>query len=555
MEDIMARLRQSGSCWAIASQFLRSVPAIVALALAPLPVKADFTGLTRVATDLDLPVFTTFAPGDPNRLFIATLGSPDENANATATIRVLNIQTGVLQTEPFLTIPGVNTGSEGGLLGLAFHPDFQTNRKFYTYLTANDSVIDTPFSSYVREYTTPSVTSPVANPAFSPILEFTQPQDNHNAGWIGFGPNDGYLYIATGDGGNFNDQGPGHTEPAGNAQDIEDNFLGKMLRIDVNRDDFPADASRNYGNPYDVLESPGGAIKVPGNPFAPNAPGLPTEQDRAGDNEIWAYGLRNPFRAGFDRATGDLWIGDVGQAAREEIDFQAATSAGGENYGWRLREGFIQTPGFGGGERPPGNVDPIYDYPRIGDIHTDPNFTGVSVVGGYAYRGPDPTLQGLYFFADTVSNRIWTLRRATAMTPMQVGYVSPQLPLDMGSPEFPVAFGEDAAGNLYITYLSGSVYRINTNAFTPGDFNGDASVDELDLAVWEAGFGMTGVTRTSGDANADGDVDGADFLVWQQNLGWSPLNAATPASSPVPEPAIAALFTACVFAAIPWRRR
>jgi hypothetical protein len=319
-----------------------------------------------------------------------------------------------------------------------------------------------------------------------------------------------------------------------------------LLRIDVDGDQF-ADANRNYRIP--------GFQTATTNPFAPKPdPDNPGQFiDSPGDDEIWAYGLRNPFRDSFDRATGDLWIGDVGQGQREEIDFQLAASDGGENYGWRLREGLIQTPSVGGA-KPPGNVDPVYDYDR----NNDP-FGGSVVTGGYVYRGPDPTLQGKYFFLDsrnspsTTDDNYWTFDPANPFG--TVANIDSLLTPNTGLAQFPVSFGEDAAGNLYITYLvSGEVYRINTDAFTPGDFNGDASVDELDLAVWEAGFGMTGVTRTSGDADADGDVDGADFLVWQQNLGWSPLNAATPNSSNVPEPASAALLAACVFATAPWRR-
>ncbi|MBA3480312.1 MAG: PEP-CTERM sorting domain-containing protein, partial [Pirellulales bacterium] len=264
-------------------------------------------------------------------------------------------------------------------------------------------------------------------------------------------------------------------------------------------------------------------------------------------------GLRNPFRDSFDRATGDLWIGDVGQGQREEIDFQPASSDGGENYGWRLREGLIQTPTVGGA-KPAGNVDPVYDYDR----NNDP-LGGSVVTGGYVYRGPDPTLQGKYFFLDsrnsagTADDNYWTFDPANPFG--TVANIDSQLTPNVGSAQFPVSFGEDAVGNLYITYIaSGEVYRINTDAFQPGDFNGDASVDGLDLDIWEAGFGMTGVTRTSGDADADGDVDGADFLVWQQNLGWSALNPATPASASVPEPATSALLAIAAIAACRWRR-
>src|SRR5262249_8077774 len=146
------------------------------------------------------------------------------------------------------------------------------------------------------------------------------------------------------------------------------NLLGKILRIDVNGDDFPADVNRNYAIP-------------PTNPFKAGV-GNPT--DDVGDDEIWAIGMRNPFRDSFDRATGDLWIGDVGQGAREEIDRQPANAPGGENFGWRLREGNIQTPGVGGAI-PPNYRAPVYDYDRDAD-----QFGGIVVTGGYVYRGPDP---------------------------------------------------------------------------------------------------------------------------------------------------------------------
>jgi glucose/arabinose dehydrogenase len=495
-------------------------------------------------------MFATFAPGDSTRLFIAERGTPNDSSSASAAIKILDLTTGVLQSTPYLTITGLNNTGEGGLLGLAFHPDFQTNSKFYAYVTANDSVSGTPFSSYIREYSASSPTSNTANATFTPILNLTQPQSNHNGGFIGFSPNDGYLYIMLGDGGNGNDTGTGHTEPGGNAQDITSNFLGKALRIDVDRDDFPADANRNYGIPFDTAESPG-------NPFAP---ATPEATNPTGDDEIWAYGLRNPFRAGFDRATGDLWIGDVGQSAREEIDFQLGDSEGGENYGWRLREGLIPTPTSGiGGSKPAGAIDPVWDYRRPNDPTVLPSeviFTGTTVFGGVPYRGPDPELQGFYFFGDTSQNRLWMLKPATDTTPQVVEYITPQLPTDVGSPSSPVAITEDSKGNLYITYLSGSVYRIVTDALTPGDFNADAVVDDADLAAWTAGFGMvTGADPADGDADGDGDVDGADFLAWQQNYGWSALNVGGAPSSAVPEPSSAALAVCAAVGLAGARRR
>lgn len=509
----------------------------------PSTLQAGLAGRQRVATGLNAPMFATFAPGDSTRLFIAERGSGSDSQNATAAIRILNLTTGLLEPTPYLSIPGVDLESEGGLLGLAFHPDFQTNHKFYAYVTANNTA-GTPFSSYIREYAAPSATSNVANAAFTPVINWTQPQANHNGGFIGFGPNDGYLYIMSGDGGGSDDNDGGHTAGTGNAQDITSNFLGKALRIDVNQDDFAEDANRNYGIPFDTAESPG-------NPFAPATPGA---TNPTGDDEIWAYGLRNPFRAGFDRATGDLWIGDVGQNTREEIDFQPGDSQGGENYGWRLREGFIETPTGGvGGPKPLGAIDPIYDYVRTGG---DANFRGSTVVGGVPYRGPDPELQGFYFFGDTISNRLWMLTPATETTPQVVEYITPLLPTDVGSPSSPVAITEDSHGNLYITYLSGSVYRIVTDALTPGDFNADAIVDDADLAAWTAGFGMaTGALAADGDADGDGDVDGDDFLAWQHNYGWSALNVGGgPPSSAVPEPSSLAIVV-CAALGLAWSRR
>jgi hypothetical protein len=165
-------------------------------------------------------------------------------------------------------------------------------------------------------------------------------------------------------------------------------------------------------------------------------------------------------------------------------------------------------------------------------------------------------LQGFYFFADQGSNRLWMLRPATDTTPQVVEYITPQLPTDVGSPNSPVAITEDSKGNLYITYLSGSVYRIVTDALTPGDFNADAVVDDADLAAWTNGFGTaTGANASDGDANGDGAIDGADFLAWQQNFGWSALNVGGGAPSSVtPEPAGAAL-AACGFLGLAGARR
>jgi hypothetical protein len=272
------------------------------------------------------------------------------------------------------------------------------------------------------------------------ILSIDHPQTNHNGGWIDFGPNDGFLYVAVGDGGGGNDNGTGHTAGTGNAQDITDNLLGKILRIDVHNDAFPADANRNYANPGS-------------NPFV----GV------TGDDEIWAYGLRNPFRSSFDPANGNLYIGDVGQGAREEIDVQLASSGGGENYGWRLREGMIQTPAGGiGGAKPPGAIDPIYDY-----LHGSGTTQGNSVTGGIVYRGPITAMQGHYFFADFVNDRIWSLAfdGSAPSTHNGTNYTNfvdrtDQLVVSGTTIDSIVAFGDDLAGNLYIVDIGGEIFRV-----------------------------------------------------------------------------------------------
>jgi len=381
----------------------------------------------RVASGLNQPLYATTAPGDPHRLFILEKGTGD--------IEILNLQSGTLNSQPFMTVPGINASGEGGLLGLAFHPNYQSNDLFYVNSTQGG-----PFRTTVRSFQ--RTTADTANPgSAAQLISYNQPFANHNGGWMGFNPianaaNDGthYLYISSGDGGSGND-------PGDNGQDTT-NLLGKMLRIDVNGDDFPSDPNRNYAVPAS-------------NPLV----------DGAGGNadEIWSYGLRNPWRPSFDRATGDLYIADVGQSAREEINVQPADSTGGENYGWRLREGTIATPSGGvGGPAPPGAIDPIYDYQRgFGP------FQGNSVTGGFVYRGLVPELQGKYLFADFISGNIWSLEYdgsdpstfdGTNFTDLQ--NITSMLTPDVGSIDSIVSFGEDNAGNLFIVDIGGEVFRI-----------------------------------------------------------------------------------------------
>jgi glucose/arabinose dehydrogenase len=411
----------------------------VALAACAVPqyLRAQGPSVEIVASQLNSPDYVVAAPGDTSRLFIVEQGS-----NGTADIKILNLANDTVDATPFLTISGIATGGEQGLLGLAFDPNYATNGEFYVDYTA-------PGGSYgngVTHITRYQVSSNpnVANTASATdVLTIDQPQVNHNGGWIGFSnrPGDvGNLYIAMGDGGNENDIGTGHVQSTGNAQDTY-SLLGKMLRINV---DTPSPAAHpQYAIPAD-------------NPFASGVAGAP---------EVWLYGLRNPFRDSFDPQTGNLFIGDVGQDSREEIDVQKASNpGGGENYGWRLREGTIATPTGGvGGPAPPNAVNPIFEY-----THTA---TGQAVIGGYVYHGSVGSLQGLYIFGDLEGpinsfytyGHIFTLQYdGTTASNFQDITTSlfANIPFTNNQPLL-YSFGVDGSGEMYIVNgTNGVIYKI-----------------------------------------------------------------------------------------------
>ncbi|MFO0835151.1 MAG: PQQ-dependent sugar dehydrogenase [Phycisphaerales bacterium] len=428
---------------------------------------------TRVVSGLVRPIGVFHAPGDYSRIFII---------EKQGRIRIL--KNGVLLTTPFLDIDSIVTGgtsvsSEQGLLGLAFHPDYATNGKFYVNYTAVAGSGDT----VVAEYTV-SANPDIANTTGTTLLTFDQPQTNHNGGWIAFGP-DRLLYIAAGDGGNSNDTGTGHTTATGNAQDITDNLLGKMLRIDVDRDDFPADPNKNYGIP-------------PTNPFV----GI------TGDDEIWAYGLRNPWRDCFDRVTGDLYIADVGQGAWEEINFQAAGTGAGRNYGWRCMEGFSCTGLTGCTCNDTALTLPIHSY-----SHAE----GCSITGGEVYRGcAIPDLDGTYFFADYCDATIWSFRvvggSVTEFTD-RTAELAPGGGLDLASI---TSFGADAYGEIYICDQNGGeVFKIVSAAGPANDCNGNGKEDACDILDGTSlDLNHNGIPDECGcpaDFNHDGFVNGDDY--------------------------------------------
>ncbi|HEY7117006.1 MAG TPA: PQQ-dependent sugar dehydrogenase [Tepidisphaeraceae bacterium] len=482
----------------------------------------------RLQSGLAKPIFVGSPEGDTNRLFVVEQGT-----GGSARIRVLNLATNTFNPNPFITISGLATGSVGseqGLLGLAFDPNFATNGYFYVNYTATGGSFGNGITRVVR-YTASGNTASTSTAQL--VMQFDQPQTNHNAGWLGFGK-DGYLYIATGDGGNSNDQGTGHTANIGNAQDLT-KLLGKMLRVDVSADDYPSDPNKNYAIPK------GGPGQPPKNPFY-NDPANPTAAP-----EIWHYGLRNPWRDSFDRKTGDLYIGDVGQGAREEVDFSPANSAGGTNFGWHFREGKIATPGITA--TPPAGfnpTDPIFDYD-----HTNAN-GGIAVSGGYVYRGSEnPALEGTYFFADYGNAKIWMtkysgtgnatvrlIQNPQASTPLYLPTVS-----NIGRIDNVSSFGEDALGRLYVVELgtndtSGELYRLIPPA--PGDANLDRIVDITDFSTFYRNYdpAAAGKTWRQGDFNDDQIVDFRDYQILELAFGQTVPFGSLPDGTLVPEPGV-----------------
>lgn len=408
---------------------------------------------TEIATGLGALVFATAAPGDDGRLFLLTKGG---------VVRSLDLATGAAQQVVDLSAQ-INDSGEQGLLGMAFHPDFWTNGKLYLYLTNNAGDME------LREYTVdPANQGALLASSMRVLLTVPQPgtATNHKAGWIGFGP-DGNLFIATGDGG-------GGGDPNNTGQDPND-LLGSILRIDVNRDDFPADAGRNYG----IV---GGLSAM-----------------HFGAPEVWAYGLRNPYRDSFDRGTGDLWIADVGQGRREEINIGDYAA----NYGWKLYEGDLTYPGGApAGTLPPGITGPVFTYNRdAGDR---------SVIGGYVQRGPESGLTGSYIFGDFESGRIWRLFDANDDGIFQPGE---RVEIDTGATmglERLTSFAEDAQGRLYAIGIDGRVLRLDA----PGAATLDGA-DTIDAGSGDdrvfAGFGNDRVLGGRG-ANLLSGMEGADTL-------------------------------------------
>lgn len=360
--------------------------------------------LQKVASRFSAPLGILFPADGSKRMFVV------EQAG-----RIRIVESGGVLSPPFLDIKAkIRHDASRGLMGLVFHPAYTTTGRFFVYYTDKQgglSIVEYRVSSDPRRADASSAKL---------ILRIPHPKTpGHYGGQMAFGP-DGLLYIATGDGGGVGD-------PANTAQDLT-TLLGKMLRIDV-----------DHGDPYAIPE---------GNPFAGGDPK---------DDPIWAYGLRNPWRFSFDRKTGDLFIADVGERCVEEVNFQRAGSAGGQNYGWKIMEGdrcfnpdtstCVEIPGC---DRS-GLTMPIITCRRPGELECR------SITGGYSYRGRAiPELKGQYIYGDFCTGEIWSARR-------ERGKWTSTLLLDT---RFLITtFGEDQSGEIYLTAAAtGDVYRI-----VPGD--------------------------------------------------------------------------------------
>ncbi len=365
--------------------------------------------LTPIASGLDQPTFAASAPGDASRLYVLE-----------QTGRMLVLENGQARDQPFLDLRSeLVSGGEQGLLGLAFHPDYASNGRFFVHYSSasvparsideGDGVI----AEFSRSITSDTLADPLSQ---RQLLVVHQPYPNHNGGMLAFSPKDGFLYIGLGDGGSGGD-------PHGNGQNLS-TWLGKMLRIDVDSAPQSASPSAAQGLSYGIPAGNMGGAALP---------------------EIWSYGLRNPWRFSFDACSGDLYIGDVGQNQYEEIDYEPANTPG-RNYGWSQMEG---RSCFGGACQMRGLTLPVIQYGH--DL-------GCSVTGGYVYRGAAiPALRGYYFYTDYCSGKFWRARIENGQAREVQDITADLNPRGLGSVS---SFGVDARGELLVVDQSGTIYRI-----------------------------------------------------------------------------------------------
>lgn len=416
--------------------------------------------LNEIANGLSSPLYLTAPANDP-RLFIVE-----------QTGRVRIVQGGVLLPQPFLNLVGrITSGGERGLLSIAFHPNYAANG--YIYVNYTDGPGSTAGDTVIERYTV-SATNPnlIDVTSRKRLLVVDQPYENHNGGLIKFGP-DGKLYIGMGDGGSGGD-------PENHAQNRRD-LLGDMLRIDV-------DSGDPYGIPAD-------------NPFVGQT-GV--------KGEIWAYGLRNPWRWSFDTETNHLYIGDVGQGEWEEVHISPANT-GGQNYGWKIMEGnHCFSPATGCNQT--GLVKPQVEY-----SHSE----GCSIAGGYVYRGSRiPEIVGHYFYSDFCSGWVRSFKYANNAVTDKRQWTLP----NVGNI---LSFGQDSAKNMYVLSQNGRVYRLAKQDNLRGDLTRDETVDVGDatvlLQIAINAVTPTAIQRTLSDVNRDTKTDVNDaVMILQYAVGLIP---------------------------------
>jgi glucose/arabinose dehydrogenase len=490
--------------------FLRAVGLLAAVLWTAHRTDAGYV-VERVASGLNQPVYVTQAPGDNSHLYIVERVTPGETEPGNPGRIVKHSLIDGTQTTLY-QFPAATTSGDGGVLMMAFHPDFATNGKFYATSEFTESVP----RNRIYEFTVDG-NGVVTQDRI--VLEYDNFTTSHSVDWLGFKPlatgaERNHLYVTTGDGG---------------VQIVSGNFVnrsqnlsmlyGKMLRIDVSEgtDDYAADPKKNFGIPDD-------------NPYA-------NDGNPATLGEVFASGFRNPYRASFDRNTGDLYIGDVGFQAREEIDFLKAGTSG-QDFGWAKREGTIGSsdPDHTG---PQGSsLNPIYEYAHQAGVTA---IRGFSVTAGYVYRGSIPELQGRYFFGDFVTAGIYSTAFDRDTDPgtfnglNMTGLIDHTSAIDAailggGQINLISSFGEDNAGNLYIVDFgestggffpdlgTGELYRLVPDILR-GDYNRDGTVNAADYAVWRDTIGNTVASGDGADGNFTGMIDAGDYMVWQANLG------------------------------------
>jgi len=467
------------------------------------------------------------APGRPNEVFVSRA---DGN--------IYRVDTISGQSDLFVSVPNVEVGGGyWGMLGFSFHPDFANNGQLFVH-TADDYVGNSGtlhHTTYIRSYTLGNhLTNAPTIGNETNILSWDQPGPDHNGGWIGFHPDDpNTLWITSGDGQNRDAGGGSDRDPHRHGQNPH-SLQATIMRIDISGSG--AGPHGNYAIPAD-------------NPFADGVNGAP---------EVYAYGVRSPWGASFDRNTGDFYFGDVGSfratftSGIEEVNFIHNDSLGGQNFGWRVMEGESYCSGSQDAGDPvcgdSGFTPPLYEYEyggQYGGGNAD-TFDGRSVTGGYVYRGPVKDLQGLYIFGDWSSRQIWGISVDRDANNSQGDWnarvdlsteFERQLTGGFGAPGV-TAFGEDQAGNLYFVELDGSIFKVVGDLV--GDFNVDGTVDLVDYAIWRDTLGST--TQLEADANANLVIDQADYLLWRQAFGSIVDDSFAPITANlVPEPSSVAL--------------